>query len=228
MTRPVVAMMADTAVLNYTIWRDQPITYLPSAYFEKVVDAGGSPVLVAPEPAAVEAIVGRVDALLLSGGQDIAPARYGAEPGPHTLPVSAARDETELLALAVAERRGIPILGICRGLQLLSISRGGTLFEHLPEHSPAIPGQYDPQKIRIEAGSVLGTAMGTSATVHCHHHQGIDKLGAGLVASAWAEDGVVEAAEDPTARFVVGLQAHAELGEDTVPLFRAFVNAARG
>ncbi|MEV8533746.1 gamma-glutamyl-gamma-aminobutyrate hydrolase family protein [Streptomyces sp. NPDC051211] len=227
MNRPVVAVTADRALLNWTIWKDVPIAALPLAYIAKVVDAGGAPMLTLPEPESVEAVVSRADALLMTGGQDIEPWRYGAEADPHTLPPDPVRDEAELAALAVAERRGIPVLGICRGLQLISISRGGTLNQHLPQHSPAVPGQYDPRRIRIDADTRIGSAMGTSATVHCHHHQGIDKLGAGLVATAWSEDGVIEAAEDPTAPFVVGLQAHAELGEDTVPLFRAFIDAAR-
>ncbi|MEV7217389.1 gamma-glutamyl-gamma-aminobutyrate hydrolase family protein [Kitasatospora cineracea] len=227
MTRPVVAITADTALLTYTIWKDVPIAALPLAYIEKVVAAGGVPLLTLPEPGAVAEVVERADALLLTGGQDIEPLRYGAEPHPRTLPPFPARDEAELAALAVAERRGIPVLGICRGLQLISTVRGGTLHQHLPEHSPAVPGRYDARRIRIAPDSRLGAAVGPSATVHCHHHQGIDRLGAGLVATAWSADGVVEAAEDPTARFVVGVQAHAEMGEDTDPLFAAFVEAAR-
>ncbi|MFJ8657538.1 gamma-glutamyl-gamma-aminobutyrate hydrolase family protein [Streptomyces rochei] len=227
MTRPVVAVTADTTVLNWTIWQNVPSAVLPLAYVRKVADAGGSPLLLPPLPDSAADVMERVDALLMSGGQDIEPARYGAEPGPHALPPDPVRDEAELRALEVAERRGIPVLAVCRGLQLISISRGGTLHEHLPEHSPKVPGQYDARRIRIEPGSLTGSTMGTSATVHCHHHQGIDKLGAGLVATAWSEDGVLEAAEDPSARFLVGLQAHAELGEDTVPLFKAFVDAAR-
>jgi putative glutamine amidotransferase len=227
MTRPVVAIAADAALLTYTIWKDVPITALPTAYSAKVLEAGGAPMLMLPEPASVRAVTGVADALLLSGGQDIEPWRYGAEPHPRTLPPYPARDEAELAALAIAEERGIPVLGICRGLQLISITRGGTLHQHLPRHAPTVPGRYDVRPIRIEARSRLGSIMGTTATVHCHHHQGIAELGSGLVATAWSEDGVVEAAEDPSAPFLMGLQAHAEMGEDTTALFAAFVEAAR-
>lgn len=227
MSGPVVAVTADTTMLDWTIWKDVPTAVLPLAYLEKVTGAGGSPLLLPPLPDAVGDVMDRVDALLMSGGQDIDPARYGAVPGPHALPPDPVRDEAELRALAVAERRGIPVLAVCRGLQLISISRGGTLHEHHPEHSPKVPGRYDRRTIRIASDSLTGSLMGTSATVYCHHHQSIDALGAGLVASGWSEDGLIEAAEDPSARFMVGLQAHAELGEDTVPLFKAFVDAAR-
>ncbi|NEB08143.1 gamma-glutamyl-gamma-aminobutyrate hydrolase family protein [Streptomyces coelicoflavus] len=223
-----MAVTADATTVNWNIWGDVAVTLLPQIYGEKVAQAGGAPVLLPPVPEAVESVMARVDALLMSGGADIDPALYGAEREKFTFPPHPARDAAELAALAVAERRGIPVLAVCRGLQLISVSRGGTLDQHLPEHSPAVPGRYEPRTIRVEPSSVLGAALGPSPTVYCHHHQGIDKLGAGLVATAWSDDGVVEGAEaeDPSAPFLVGLQAHGELGEDTVPLFRAFVEAA--
>ncbi|WP_254407826.1 gamma-glutamyl-gamma-aminobutyrate hydrolase family protein [Streptomyces sp. AC495_CC817] len=227
MSGPVVAVTADTSMLSWTIWKDVPAAVLPLAYLEKVTGAGGSPVLLPPLPDAVEEVMERVDALLMSGGQDIEPARYGAVPGPYALPPDPVRDEAELRALAVAARRGIPVLGVCRGLQLMSVSRGGTLHEHHPRHSPKVPGRYDRRTVRLAPGSLAGQVMGASASVYCHHHQSVDVLGAGLVATGWAEDGLVEVVEDPSARFVVGLQAHAELGEDTAGLFKAFVDAAR-
>ncbi|MFJ8982959.1 gamma-glutamyl-gamma-aminobutyrate hydrolase family protein [Streptomyces sp. NPDC102282] len=229
MTRPVVAVTADATQVNWNIWGDVQVSLLPWAYMEKVADAGGAPVLVPPIPEAVEDVMATVDALLLTGGADIDPSRYGAEREKFTFPPHAARDAAELAALAVAERRGIPVLGVCRGLQLISIVRGGTLTQHLPEHSPSVPGRYEPRPIRVRSGSLLGRALGPAPTVYCHHHQGIDRLGDGLVATAWSEDGVIEGAEvaDPSAPFLAGLQAHGELGEDTVPLFRLFVEAAR-
>src|SRR5262249_52586556 len=133
----------------------------------------------------------------------------------------------ELAALAAAEERGIPVLAICRGAQILAVARGGTLRQHLPEHAPREPGGYDARPMRIAAGSRLATALGTSATLECAHHQGIDRLGTGLVATAWAPDGTVEGVEDPSAEFVVGVQAHPEVGRDAAALFEAFVTAAR-
>jgi putative glutamine amidotransferase len=229
MTRPVVAVTADATTVNWAIWGDVPVSLLPQAYLDKVTAAGGAPVLLPPLAEAVEAAMAGVDALLMSGGADLDPALYGAEREKFTFPPHQARDAAELAALAVAERRGIPVLAVCRGLQLISVSRGGTLNQHLPEHAPAVPGRYEPRTLRVEPGSLLGSALGDSPTVYCHHHQGIDKLGAGLVATAWADDGVIEGAEaaDPSAPFLAGLQAHGELGEDTVALFEAFVRAAK-
>ncbi|HET9141504.1 gamma-glutamyl-gamma-aminobutyrate hydrolase family protein, partial [Actinophytocola sp.] len=169
----------------------------------------------------------RVDALLLAGGADIDPASYGQQRGPNTWPPDPARDATDFTALDIALRRGIPVLAICRGMQVLSIARGGTLHQHLPAHGPPGPGVFTPRPMRVDPDSRLGAAMGPAMTLHCHHHQGIDRLGAGLVATAWAEDGVIEALEDPAAPFLVGVQAHPE-ETDTATLFKAFVHAARG
>lgn len=229
MTRPMVAVTADATTADWNIWGDVAVSLLPQPYTDKVVQAGGAPVLLPPIPEAVESVMERVDALLMSGGADIDPALYGAEREEFTFPPDRVRDSAELAALAVAERRGIPVLAVCRGLQLISISRGGTLVQHLPEHSPAVPGRYEPRIIQVKPDSLLGAALGPSPTVYCHHHQGIDTLGTGLVATAWSDDGIIEGAEaeDPSAPFLAGLQAHGELGEDTVPLFRAFVEAAK-
>ncbi|MCF3131244.1 gamma-glutamyl-gamma-aminobutyrate hydrolase family protein [Streptomyces olivochromogenes] len=224
-----MALTADATTVNWNIWGDVSVALLPQAYMDKVAAAGGAPVLLPPIAEAVEAAMAGVDALLMSGGADVDPALYGAEREEFTFPPHKARDASELAALAVAERRGIPVLAVCRGLQLISISRGGTLNQHLPEHSPAVPGRYEPRTIQVKPDSLLGAALGPSPTVYCHHHQGIDKLGAGLVATAWSDDGIIEGAEaaDPSAPFLAGLQAHGELGEDTVGLFEAFIEAAR-
>ncbi|AKH85806.1 hypothetical protein AA958_30345 [Streptomyces sp. CNQ-509] len=228
MTRPVVAVTADATTVNWAIWGDVAVSLLPQTYLDKVAVAGGAPVLLPPVAEAVGPVMERVDALLMSGGGDLDPALYGQEPGEFTFPPHRARDAAESAAFAVAERRGIPVLAVCRGLQLISVSRGGRLNQHLPEHSPKVPGQYEPRTIRVRPDSVLGSALGPSPTVYCHHHQGLDGLGAGLVATAWSDDGVIEGAEaaDPSAPFLAGLQAHGELGQDTAPLFRAFVEAA--
>ncbi len=200
MTRPVVAVTADATTVNWNIWGDVAVAVLPQPYLDKVTQAGGAPVLLPPLVEAVESVMERVDALLMSGGADIDPALYGARPGEFVFPPHPARDAAELAALAVAERRGIPVLGVCRGLQLISITRGGTLDQHLPEHSPAVPGRYEPRTIQVKPDSLLGGALGPSPTVYCHHHQGIDKLGAGLVATAWSDDGVIEGRRPRTRR----------------------------
>jgi putative glutamine amidotransferase len=226
-SKPIVAVTGDSWTMSWMIWRDVKVNYVTSAYVAKVVEAGGSPVILPPVPEVVDDVLDRADALLLTGGADIEPARYGAQRDPHTFPPDEMRDRADLAALAAAQRRGIPVLAVCRGLQILVVARGGTLHQHLPEHTPASPGRYDARDIQIEPDSRLGAALGSSVTVHCHHHQGVDQLGAGLVATAWSPDGVIEGAEDPQKHFVVGVQAHAEVGGQTAPLFKAFVDAAR-
>ena len=227
MRRPVVAVTGETDVMSWSIWKDIKVARFAWAYLQKVVDAGGAPVMLPSVPEIVDDVMASVDAVLLTGGSDIDPARYGAEPGPITLPYQPDRDETDMRALAAAMRRGIPVLGLCRGLQIISIARGGTLYQHLPEHSPTVIGQYDSHKMDVDPESRLGRALGSSVSLSCHHHQGIDRLGDGLVPTAWAEDGVIEAAEDPQAPFVVGVQSHPEVDSNTDGLFRAFVDAAR-
>ena len=225
--RPLVALTSYHEPAKWGVWDQVPAALLPWAYVRQVADAGGAPILLPPEPSSVPDVVARVDALLLTGGPDVDPARYGAPRDPATQPARPGRDESELTALAVAEERGIPVLAICRGVQLLNVSRGGTLHQHLPAHAPRTPGRYDTHQIRIAAGTRLAAALGESATLLCAHHQGIDQVGTGLKAVAWAEDGTIEGTEDPSAPFLVGVQSHPEEGEDTAALFAAFVAAAR-
>ncbi len=225
MTPPLIVLTCYAEPVSWGVWRDVPGALLPMSYVEQVRLAGGAPALLPPVPEAAESVLAVADGLLLTGGPDIDPARYGAAPHPATQPPRPARDATEMAALAAAERRGIPVLAICRGMQLLNIARRGDLDQHLPAHAPT-PGHYDTHTMTIAAGSRLAGALGTSATLRCHHHQGVGRLGDGLAATAWAEDGVLEGVEDPTKRFVVGVQSHPEEGPDTAALFAAFVTAA--
>jgi putative glutamine amidotransferase len=227
MSAPLVALTAGSQTASWGQEPEQRAAVLEWSYVAKVADAGGAPVLLPPVPEVAADIAARVDALLLTGGADIDPARYGALADPHTEPPDSARDEAELAALSVAERRGIPVLAICRGLQLLSVARGGTLHQHLPWHAPTAPGRFDRRRIRIKSGSHIAAALGGTAVLDCYHHQGVDKLGDGLEATAWSEDGGLEGAEDPGAPFVVGIQAHPEEGQAGAALFAAFVAAAR-
>lgn len=226
MGRPVVAVIGETGTMSWSMWKDVRAVRLAWSYVEKVVEAGGAPVVLPPVPDLVEDVLASVDALLLPGGADIHPRRYGAAVELQVMPFEEDRDETDFRAVDVAFRRGIPVLGLCRGLQVISIARGGTLHQHLPEHAPTVLGTYDPHRMEIKPGSRLGAALGRSTTLSCHHHQGIDRLGDGLVPTAWAEDGVVEAVEAQGAAFVVGVQSHPEVDTGTGQLFRAFVEAA--
>ncbi|HEY4004735.1 MAG TPA: gamma-glutamyl-gamma-aminobutyrate hydrolase family protein [Pseudonocardia sp.] len=226
-SRPLIALTSYAESVSWgDVWRDVPAALLPWTYVDKVAEAGGAPVLLPPVPQAAADVVAKVDGLLLTGGPDIDPGRYGAPREPLTQPPQLARDATEFAALAAAQERGIPVLAICRGIQLLAAARGGTLFQHLPTHAPAIPGRFEPHPVRIKPDSHLGAALGDNATLYCHHHQGVDRLGAGLIPTAWAQDGGIEGVEDPSAPFLVGIQAHPEEGGDTEALFTAFVRAA--
>jgi putative glutamine amidotransferase len=196
-----------------------------------VAAAGGIPVLLPPLPD-VAGAVDRLDGLLLTGGGDIDPGRYGAEPHPRTVRVSVPRDAAELELLGAAMAAGLPVLGVCRGMQLVNVARGGTLRQHLPAdagHTPA-PGTFGSHPVRVAAGTRLAGILGANGSgvdVPTAHHQAIDRLGDGLVAAAWAEDGVIEAVEPGAAgdRFLLAVQWHPEAGTDP-RLIEALVAAA--
>ncbi len=221
---------------------DRLAALLPMSYPEAIAAAGGTPVLLPPLPG-IEEAVSRLDAVVLSGGGDIDPAVYGADPHPLTERVYPARDRADRAVLAAARAAGIPVLAICRGLQIVNVSHGGTLRQHLPDdvghhgHGSAV-GTYGSHEVRIAADSVLGGILGPAgadgqvrAVVPTSHHQAIGDLGPGLVATAWADDGTIEAVEaDPAVTGGTGLllavQWHPEAGDDP-RLFDALIRAAR-
>ncbi|HEY5244504.1 MAG TPA: gamma-glutamyl-gamma-aminobutyrate hydrolase family protein, partial [Acidimicrobiales bacterium] len=213
-------------------------------YFELVAAAGGRPLLLPPcrsapgGPGAGAAdVVDALDALVLVGGGDIDPATYGQAGHPAADGVDADRDRSEAALLVAALDRDLPLLAICRGHQLLNVQLGGTLFPHLPDvvghdgHRPAA-GQFDDVDIVTVPGTRTAAIVGAEDTVRCSHHQAVDRLGDGLVASACSvesadgPDGVVEAVELPDRRFVVGVQWHPEESGDG-RLFDALVAAVR-
>lgn len=228
----MIGLSAYKATAAWGVW-STVAALLPWRYVQQVADAGGVPLLLPPVPGVVEAALPRLDALLLAGGPDVDPRRYGQEPGPNTQPPRPERDEAETALLLEAVDSGLPVLGICRGLQLINVARGGSLVQHLPdvlhsdEHAPA-PGVYGSHPVEVKPGSRLAAVLGRTAVdgVPTYHHQGIDALGAGLVATAWSTDGTIEAVEDPSLPFCVAVQWHPEEGEDTA-LFEALVTAAR-
>jgi len=231
MSVPLIGISAYGEVARWGMW-ELPATLLPQNYADKVAAAGGVPVLLPPVPG-VEAAVRGLDGLIISGGPDIEPSRYGELPGPLTV-VRPERDAAEIATFHAALERNLPVLGICRGLQVMNVALGGTLIQHLPDavghegHSPT-PGTVAEHKVTVGAAgsaSRLGAIVGDGAQlVPTHHHQGIGRLADALTATAWAEDGTIEAAE-MDARFVLGVQWHPEAGDDPA-LFDALVRVSR-
>ncbi len=226
---PVVGISAYEAEATWGVWHTRA-ALLPLSYVRHVAAAGGAPVLL-PSAGDAASVVARLDALVLSGGPDVDPARYGAEAHPLTQRPQTSRDEHEAALLEEAARRQLPILAICRGLQLVNVARGGTLHQHLPDvvgdedHGPE-PGVFGKTPVQVREDSMLARVLGTTSTVvACHHHQGIDRLGDGLDAVAWGEDGTIEALEDRRAPGFLAVQWHPEEGEDP-SLFTWLVQAA--
>jgi putative glutamine amidotransferase len=231
MSPPVIGITAYVEPASWAVWRDVPAALVPLAYVSAVHAAGGLPVVLPPgppdpSPADVGALLDRLDGLVLSGGADVQPARYGAEPHPCAQPSRPDRDGAELALARLVHERDLPVLGVCRGMQVMAVSAGGTLEPHLPDrlgadrHSPA-PAVYGSHGVRTRPGSRLAAVLGDWVEVASYHHQGVWQH-PGLQASAWADDGVVEAFEDPAARFRVGVQWHPEVGSD-LRLFEALV-----
>jgi putative glutamine amidotransferase len=208
---------------------------LATLYPEAIERAGGVPVIVPLlRPDAVAALLDRVDGVCLPGGPDLQPSVYGEEPHPQLGPTEPRVDAVELALVKAADRRKLPILAICRGMQLLNVARGGTLHQHLPdvvgdqlEHRQPEHGSITTHRIETAPHSRLrATLGGPSLEVNSFHHQAVNKLGKNLVATAWAEDGTIEAIEEQNGRLVLGVQWHAEGLRAHAPLFEALIDAA--
>jgi anthranilate synthase component 2/putative glutamine amidotransferase len=227
--RPLIGISTYREQARWGAW-DVPAVLLPASYSDAVFAAGGEPILL-PTGSGTGEIVARLDGLVMAGGADLDPAHYGSAPGPHTLGLRPDRDAAELAVLQAALARDLPLLAICRGMQLLNATLGGTLVQHLPDVPGTVqhqlaPGVFAQREVRTQPGSTLDRLMGPTASVDCHHHQGLDRIAAGLTASAWAEDGVVEAVEAADRRFCLAVQWHPEAGADR-RLFEALVAASR-
>ena len=200
-------------------------------YGEAVAMAGGLPVILSPcAEDRIDALLDRLDGLCLSGGPDLHPSTYGAEPVPELGPTEPEADAFELALVRKAIERDLPVLGVCRGMQVMNVVAGGTLRQHIPGHRQEEPGDRTVHDVRVRRSSRLRELVGrTRLDVNSFHHQAPGRLGAGLKLSARTEDGIVEGLEDPAARFHIGVQWHAECLVDRpeqLALFEGLVAAA--
>jgi putative glutamine amidotransferase len=229
--KPVIGLTTYVETARWGPW-EQRAALLPELYIAAILDSGGLPVLLPPAADGAADLVARVDGLVLTGGPDVDPARYGADAHPETGAPRPTRDGWELALCRVALARHVPLLAVCRGAQILNVACGGTLHQHLPEqvghtgHRPRA-GTMGRTGVALEAGSLVGTVLGSDVTVHCSHHQALDGIGRGITVVGKAPDGTVEAVEIAGHRFAVGLQWHPEDDPTDRRIFAALVDAAR-
>jgi putative glutamine amidotransferase len=231
--RPVVGLSTYREHASWGVWETRA-DLLHAQYADAVVAAGGIPVLLPPAAGSddvAHTVVSRIDALIISGGADVDPGRYGAEPHRRTTGWREDRDAWELALLRAADEAGLPTLGVCRGMQLMAVSAGGSLHQHTPDlvgHEEHGPGgdEFGRTTVQTAEGSRLRAVLGPSAQVGCHHHHSVD-LHPGFDAAAWAADGSLEAIERPGARWCLAVQWHPEVGTDHT-LLAALVAAAGG
>jgi len=227
--RPVIGITSYAEQARWGQW-ELPAALIPLSYVQAVEAAGGRPLLIPPSEEGVDETLDALDGILFSGGGDLDPAVYDAEPHPTTSGVRTERDRSELALLEAALARDMPVLAVCRGSQVLNVARGGDLVQHLPEvvgdekHKEKL-GSFSEHEVEVSPDSRIGALVGERTQVKSSHHQGFGRVGEGLVATAWAADGTIEGVEDPSHRFAVGVLWHPEEGEDAA-LFRALVEEA--
>lgn len=229
---PVIGMSTYAVYADWTAWADHAVL-TPRSYVDCLLGAGGVPLLlppIGPEAGVVDALLDRVDAIVLVGGEDVCGTWSGrTETDEQHAPHSDERDAFEIAIAQSAWERDMPLLGICRGSQVLNVALGGTLIEDLPTAGASREhlldrGTFNDHKVEIEPGSLGARLYGLEADVPSHHHQAIDSVGEGLLVTGRAPDGVVEIVEAADRTFTLGVQWHPEEGEDMV-LFEALVEA---
>jgi putative glutamine amidotransferase len=231
MSRPIVGITTYVTPARWGSW-DEQAALVPAAYVQAIEQAGGRPVLIPPSDDGVEETLEAVHGLLFSGGSDIDPELYDQEAHDETYGIVRERDRAELALLEAALARDMPVLAVCRGSQVLNVARGGDLVQHLPDvvgddKHKHTPGTFSDHDVTLEPGTRLAELLGDRAPVKSHHHQGFGRVGDGLRVAAHAEDGTIEAVEDPSHRFAFGVLWHPEAGED-MKLFEELVRAAAG
>jgi putative glutamine amidotransferase len=229
--RPVIGITAYAEDAAWGVW-NVPAALAPLSYVTKVEAAGGRPLLVPPSEDAVDETLAVLDGLVFTGGPDLDPELYDAEPHPETTNIRPERDRAEIALLTAALERDLPVLAICRGSQVLNVALGGDLEQHVPDlvghdgHKET-PGVFSKHPVSVAAGSRLHGIVGDTIEVSSHHHQGYGRLGEGLDVVARAEDGTLEALEAGGRAFALGVLWHPEDGDD-LRLFEELVSAARG
>ena len=226
---PIVGITSYAETAAWGAW-NVPTALVPLKYVRAVEAAGGRALLVPPSERAVEQTLDALDGLVFSGGADLDPAGYDAEPHPETNGIRPERDRAELALMGAALERDTPVLAVCRGMEIMNVLHGGDLVQHLPEvvgdekhkHTPGVFADHD---VSVADESRLARILGDRAPVKSHHHQGVGRVGDGLVETAWAEDGTIEGLEDPARSFALGVLWHPEEDEDAA-LFRALVEEA--
>ncbi len=236
MSAPAIGICAAIERVSWGVWDGYEVTLAPRAYVSAVQRAGGLALVLPPDQVAVEdpdVLLDRIDGLILAGGADIDPASYGAEPHAETRGTWPERDAFELALTRRALERDIPLLGICRGMQLLNVALGGTLDQHLPESTGSqahrsVAGTFSEHHVRLAPGTLACSAAGREGfAVFSHHHQGVERIGEGLRISGYSvDDDLVEAIELPDRRFALGVVWHPEEDPES-KLIAALVDAAR-
>jgi putative glutamine amidotransferase len=226
--KPVIGITTYLTPAAWAAWHLEA-ALIPADYVRAVERAGGVPLLVPPGERHDETL-DRLDGLVFSGGSDLDPELYGAEAHPETNGVVRIRDDFELELMREALARDMPILAICRGSQVLNVARGGGIEQHVPDRVGAVthrevPGTFSEHPVEVLEGTRLASILGDGAAVKSSHHQGFMELGEGLREAARAPDGTLEALEDPTRRFAVGVLWHPEAADD-LALFAALVAEA--
>jgi putative glutamine amidotransferase len=227
--KPIIGITTYLTPATFGVW-EEDAALVPVAYVRAVEAAGGRALLVPPSVDGIQETLDAVDGLLFSGGSDLDPELYGQEAHSETNDVVPARDSAELELMRAALERDMPVLAVCRGSQVLNVSLGGDLVQHLPDvvgdekhkHTPGVFADHD---VDVLPGTIIQRILGDRAPVKSHHHQGYGRIGGGLQEAARADDGTVEALEDPNRRFALGVLWHPEAGEDFA-LFEALVEEA--
>lgn len=231
MSDPIIGISCYREAASWLSWRQVPAALVPADYVDAVRAGGGVPLLLPLLNSRDEAraVASRIDALVISGGSDLNPALYGEQPLPTTQGWRDDRDASEYALLDAAYERGLPVLGICRGMQLMASRAGGRLDQHIPDmvnsdnHRPS-PASYGSVPVRTVPGTRLAEILGRQLTARCNHHQAVS-ASPGFLISAYAADGTPEAMEAATDRLLLGVQWHPEIDSDT-RLFKALATAA--